>query len=134
MFHMSRFTGNSNPCTNCGRPTTEPRRGLCKGCHLREHRGHLAAGPCAVCGTGDRRVLRRHLLSGGPVTLCANDSAIAGRRPLSLDQLRAEVRAPSDRRGQDRRRGDRRVPIVRRARVEVDGLLDDRRRIVDRRA
>ena len=36
--------------------------------------------PCAVCGVTDVRLLRRHALSGGEVSLCANHSAIAIRR------------------------------------------------------
>lgn len=77
----------------CGRPTDEPRRGLCIACYLRERRGsaftiHAA---CQVCRTADKRVLRWHRLAGGVwVVLCANHSAIAGRRPLELDELRAE--------------------------------------------
>lgn len=42
-------------------------------------------------------------------TLCANCNVIAGKRPLTLAQLAAEVRPTGDRRrAGDRRRGDRR--------------------------
>lgn len=80
------------PCTDCGTPTDEPRRGLCIGCYLRVRRGAAfdLGACCQVCRNNDRRVLRWHKLGGAMVVLCANHSAIAGRRPLELEELRAE--------------------------------------------
>jgi len=80
-------------------------------------------------------VLRLHRLDPArrPVTLCANCQAVAGRRVLTVLELARELRPPGDRRGEPRRRGDRREPRDRRARVEVGHLLTDRRS-ADRRA
>ena len=88
----------------CTRPCA-PGRDKCSGCSVRSSRGHLVTGPCAACGQDDQRVLRRHTLAGGPVVLCANDSAIAGRRLLTLDELRSELRPleAGRRTGRDRR-------------------------------
>lgn len=133
---MSRVTGNPTACLHCGRPTSEPRKGACSACYQRARRGHDHDGACSVCGLADARVLRRHQLADGWTTLCANDAALAGRRPLSLHQLRAERYPDGDRRGADRRAGDRRDASVRRARVVVERLVgdDDRRERVGRRA
>jgi len=142
---MNRSTGNVPrprrrdgrepvPCSTCGRPTTEPRRGLCMGCRLRVLRGHVASGCCSVCGTTDARVLRRHRLADGLATLCANDAAIAGRRPLTVAELRAEVFPAGDRRQGDRRRADRRnFGDDRRQRFDAARLLDGDTRQGDRR-
>ena len=106
------------------RPAPEPRKGLCFGCYMRSRRGHETGPACECCGVTDRRVLRRHALDELR-TLCANCSAVAGRRALSLDELRCEVFPPGDRRGPGRRTGDRRAPVDRRQRVEVEHLLSD---------
>ncbi|MCC6665668.1 MAG: hypothetical protein IT375_18075 [Polyangiaceae bacterium] len=74
------------------------------------------AKPCAVCGIADLRVLRRHKLRDGFVVLCANHAAIAGRRTLTLTELRGECAPPGDRRaGAERRQSDRRHVERRRA-------------------
>ena len=90
-----RRRSNAPPvaCVRCTRQTEEPRRGLCFACYQRERRGHDVSDACAVCETRDARVLRRHALVCGPSTLCANHSAIAGRRALTLDELRSECAA-----------------------------------------
>lgn len=131
---MIRSAGN-RPCTACARPTAEPRRGMCFACYQRARRGHVASSACAVCATADRRVLRRHQLVDGWTVLCANHAAVAGRRSISLLELRAEVSPEGDRRAADRRREDRRSPAQpRRARVDVDRLLlESERREVGRR-
>ena len=85
-------------CVSCGRPTDRPRRGRCPACYRRAQRGHAVAKPCAVCGIADLRVLRRHKLRDGFVVLCANHAAIAGRRTLTLTELRGECAPPGDRR------------------------------------
>ncbi len=122
---MSRFTGNR--CQICGKPTDKPRRGLCFACYQRQRRGHQLAGPCAICGLEDKRLLRRHQLADGLVVLCANHAALAGRRQLSLDELAAECHPPGDRRSADRRRGDRRNHIERRQHWDAGWTLQDRR-------
>lgn len=74
------------------------------------------AKPCAVCGIADLRVLRRHKLRDGFVVLCANHAAIAGRRTLTLTELRGECAPPGDRRaGAERRTVERRHVERRRA-------------------
>ena len=123
LLHVIRSTGNVC-CSSCGRPAPEPRKGLCFGCYMRSRRGHETGLACECCGVTDRRVLRRHALDELR-TLCANCSAVAGRRALSLDELRCEVFPPGDRRGPGRRTGDRRAPVDRRQRVEVEHLLSD---------
>lgn len=110
-------------CSHCTRPTDEPRRGLCQGCYLREFRGHVRASACVCCGYSDARALRRHRLEGEMRTLCAICSAIAGRRPITLDALRLEVRRPAG-----RRVGERRVKVS----LAWVALAD--RRKADRRA
>lgn len=103
-------------CVSCGRPTDRPRRGRCPACYRRAQRGHAVAKPCAVCGIADLRVLRRHKLRDGFVVLCANHAAIAGRRSLTLTELRGECAPPGDRRaGAERRQADRRHVERRRA-------------------
>ena len=126
---MRRSTGNetARQCLACARPTTEPRKGLCFACYQRQGRGHETALECACCGVKDRRVLRRHRLGEDWSTLCANCSAIAGKRPLTLEVLKAEVFPVGDRRSAGRRICDRRVPAERRHRVEIAGLLNDLR-------
>lgn len=133
---MSRFPGNTRPCLHCGRPTPEPRKGACSACYQRARRGHDHDGACAACGLADARVLRRHQLADGWSTLCANDAAIAGRRPITLAQLRTERFPDGDRRRGDRRGGDRRDLQVRRVRVDLERLVadDDARASGGRRA
>lgn len=76
---------------------------------------------CEVCSLADPRVLVRRRMpvevndTLGWRTLCANCDVIAGKRPLTLAQLTAEVRPTGDRRitagrtgAGDRRTGDRR--------------------------
>jgi len=82
-----------------------------------------------VCGSADRRVLRRHRLG----VLCANHAAVAGRRRLSVAELAAECYPAADRRSGERRRGDRRSHSERRRRVEVEWLLEGDRRRAPRR-
>jgi hypothetical protein len=56
-------------------------------------------------------------------TLCGNHSAVAGRRMLTLEELRAECFPPGDRRARDRRLADRRTPAERRAdRVSLENV------------
>ena len=105
-------------CKACPTRTREPRRGLCPRCYQNDHHDRPRAPSCACCGQGDPRTLLRRTLAGELVTLCGNCSAVAGRRPLTLEALRAEVRAPGDRRGGDRRRRDRRA-LDRRERLEL---------------
>lgn len=121
---MTRFPCNPVKCSACPRTTTEPRKGLCFACYQRDRRGHDRAKACAVCAVGDPRVLRRHKLALGFETLCANHSAIAGRRRITLGELRAECFPSGDRRRTDRRHADRRGGPERRTRVDVERLLE----------
>ncbi len=93
----------------CGRLTRDPKLGKCGRCYLRAYRGQHVEPACEACGHGDARALVRRRMQGQPRTLCGNCNAIAGhRRQLTLDELRAEVAPPGDRRRRDRRRGSRR--------------------------
>lgn len=79
-------------CVTCAtKAPGQRRRGMCFPCYMRAIRGHTRARACAACGNADMRVLRRHRLVTGMVTLCSNDSAIAGRRLITIEQLRAEI-------------------------------------------
>lgn len=82
-------------CSFCPRMTATLRAGKCPVCAVRASRGRLFTDPCAACGASDPRVLRRHTLADGPAVVCANCSAIAGRRPLALAELRAELGEPA---------------------------------------
>jgi hypothetical protein len=106
---------------------------MCKACYLRAYRGHDTSGPCSVCGLADARMLRRHHLADGWTVLCGNHAAVAGRRTLELEQLRAELTGPQDRRRVHRRRADRRHHLERRQTMSLAWLLADRREGVDRR-
>jgi hypothetical protein len=110
-------------CTSCGKPAPKPKKGLCAGCYLRGYRRHTLGSECRICGTRDQRVLRRHVLAASTSTLCANHSAIAGRRKITLTELRAEVYPEGDRRHAERRRSDRRGPRERRQPLSVPGSL-----------
>lgn len=86
------------------------------------------AKPCAVCSIADLRVLRRHKLRDGFVVLCANHAAIAGRRALTLTELRGECAPPGDRRaGAERRQADRRHVDRRRSPGTPPGGVERRR-------
>lgn len=114
---MKRSTGKPRShCSNCGRPVSATRGGQCSGCYQRRRRGHEAPGPCRVCGEADPRVLKRHRLAEGMLSLCANHSAVAGRRPITLAELMSETTTAGDRRGPERRgrARDRRAPGARR--------------------
>lgn len=105
-------------CVSCRRPTDEPRKGQCMRCYLAAYNGRQKGAACSVCCQSDPRVLVRRTVAGvAGTTLCANCSTILGRRPLTLEQLRTELRAPGDRRladqrtGRDRRAGERREGV-----------------------
>jgi hypothetical protein len=116
-------------CKKCPTRTSNPRRGCCPRCYQNDYHGRAREPACECCSNGDPRVLVRRTLAGELHTLCGNCSTIAGRRPLTLEQLRAEVLPLDNRRGGDRRRADRRV-LERRERLE---LVDDEQRGADRR-
>lgn len=126
-FHVSRSTGNAR-CSSCGKPAPKPKKGLCAGCYLRAWRGDTLGSECQICHLRDQRVLRRVKLAASTSTLCANHAAIAGRRAITLTALRAECFPAGDRRQADRRTGDRRAPLERRRRVDVNKLLEEERR------
>ena len=122
-----RRTPRTNPlepvaCEGCGRPTTQPRRGLCAACYHRERRGSpaVAGACCAACGTRDVRLLRAFRRGDRDVPLCWNCGHLARHArpvPETVEDLAQLVMRPGDR----RRRGDRRGPRDRR------GSVGDRR-------
>lgn len=66
----------------------------CQSCRLRRCRGASVAGavcraPC--CAVSDPRMLRRHKFVDGVVVVCANHSAVAGRRPLTWPEFEREL-------------------------------------------
>jgi len=79
----------------CTRRTDRPRNGECPPCALRTSRGHKLGPACEICGLADRRMLRRHTLSDRNATLCANHSALAGRRSVTLAELHREASVPA---------------------------------------
>lgn len=84
--------GEARVCSKCGR-TIDPqvKRHTCPVCAIRKCRGLVPGPACEVCTHTDARVLRLLRLADGTYTTCGNCSAIAGRRALSLEQLRAEA-------------------------------------------
>jgi hypothetical protein len=82
----------SKKCELCSTPIGKGN--VCTGCRVRKCRGSLVAGErCAVCPVSHPRMLRWHSFTDGQQVLCANHSALAGRRPLTFDQFSAEVLA-----------------------------------------
>lgn len=67
------------------------KRHVCTSCTLRKCRGAETGPACEACGYADLRVLRLLKLTDGVRTVCGNCSVLAGRRALSLVELRAEV-------------------------------------------
>lgn len=51
--------------------------------------GETCRAPC--CDVSDPRMLRRHRFADGIVVVCANHSAVAGRRPLAWSDFAAEL-------------------------------------------
>lgn len=51
--------------------------------------GASCRAPC--CAVADPRMMRRHKFVDGPVTLCANHSALAGRRQLLWRDFERDV-------------------------------------------
>ena len=99
-------------CSLCRReltPDARARKGMCFRCYQRERRGRSLVGKrCAVCSVEDQRVLQFHRMAEGHVVLCANHATIAGKRSITLDELKDECFPAGDRRQEDRRRSDRR--------------------------
>jgi hypothetical protein len=101
-------------------------------CRLRKLRGTEIVEPCRVCGIARRPVLRLHSFLDGTATLCANHSALAGKRRLTLGAFLDEMAAQGDRRSVlERRLGlERRTSAERREfsePVEQDGRERERR-------
>ncbi len=88
-------------CKGCGAETDEGRSGRCPRCAQRRCRGAELGQACACCGEADRRVLCLRRLAGdvpGALsTLCGSCAVLLGRRPLTLEQLRADRLAPVQR-------------------------------------
>ena len=114
----------------CGRPT-KGTEGTAIACRLRKLRGTEIVDPCRVCGIARRPVLRRHVFVDCTATLCANHSALAGRRRITLgaflDEMQAsDRRSPVERRlGLERRDSSDRREFV--EPVEQDDRLRERR-------
>lgn len=89
------MVGERSVC-GCGREARTLRRGKCDRCYQREWRGIEVASACEACACTDARVLGRRRMPEGEGetwrTLCANCIAIAGKRWMTLDALRVEVR------------------------------------------
>lgn len=86
------------PCSTCPKLIREGR--TCGACRLRKCRGSTVEGAaCRApgCSVDDPRMLRRHRFADGVRIVCANHSAIVGRRPLVwaafLDELAPRLRA-----------------------------------------
>jgi hypothetical protein len=96
-FYSPRLAeGEPRTCRVCGRPVDpSEKRHVHQACAIRLSRGTLLGPSCAACNTTDPRVLRLVRLADGKVTLCANHAAIAGRRPITIDALRAELHVES---------------------------------------
>ncbi|MSP61046.1 MAG: hypothetical protein EXR72_12020 [Myxococcales bacterium] len=111
-------------CDGCGRPTDEPRRGLCSACYIREPSDAIPIhGACASCGERRRMILRWARLAVGRVLTCYNCGHVADNaRPKVQD-----VPALRDLMTRDRRTDDRRKGLIR-----LDG--EDGRRGTVRRA
>ena len=62
-------------CRACPRPAIQPRRGLCRGCYMRQYRGsELPEGAACVCGVSNPITLVK-CKKGGPVR-CYNCRAL----------------------------------------------------------
>jgi hypothetical protein len=109
--HRRREGAPAVSCTRCSRETDEPRKGLCPGCYQDDYHGRTLGPACEACDKGEARVLGRRSIGGIYRTLCGDCERILGRRRITIDALRMEVRpAPHDRRQGGRRTGDRRGP------------------------
>lgn len=91
---MAESKVTARMCDSCQRPLTPKSDGkiigrVCAGCRVRKCRGTELEGSC-FCGHADRRVLRWHEFLDQRAVVCANHSAIAGRRPLTYEELQAE--------------------------------------------
>jgi len=111
-IHVEHMT----KCTGCRRPTDNIRKGLCVKCYLAQWRGASTGEACECCSKSDKRVLMRRKFGEDMRTVCGDCFVLRGRRDLSIEQLRAEVYPPGDRRSDGRRRQDRRAPLERRER------------------
>jgi hypothetical protein len=81
------------PCEGCGVVLVQSGR-RCPGCRIRKCRGSAFSGhACGIvgCGVDSPRVLRWHRFVDATVPLCANHSALAGRRPISWTVFMAEA-------------------------------------------
>jgi hypothetical protein len=81
------------PCETC-RAVPVKLGGSCVGCRLRRCRGTIVDdASCAVpgCPVYHPRMLRWHRFTDDHVVLCANHSALAGRRPITWNGFRAEA-------------------------------------------
>ena len=88
-----RKTSAKSLCNVC---EIVPSSGTCVGCRVRRARGSGIDGErCAVgsCGIDQPRVLRWHAFRDETLPLCANHSALAGRRPLNAADFLAEASA-----------------------------------------
>ena len=103
---------------------------------MASYRGIEIGPECECCGKGDPRFLTRRRLDGEAwTTLCGDCNQLAGKRRLTVDQLIGERFPAGDRRGEDRRGGDRRVPLERRGKYDQRDSVRDTadRRALDRR-
>ena len=87
------MTKTTTICEGCDiNPITTGTR--CTACRVRKCRGTLIDGEtCGItgCGIDHPRVLRWHRFSDTTIALCANHSALAGRRPLQWSAFKAQA-------------------------------------------
>lgn len=91
---LRRAHPTPTPCQGgCG--TILDRGFWCTGCRLRKCRGSVVSGAtCSVpdCAIDHPRALRWHRFTDEHLIVCANHSALAGRRPLTWPAFLAETR------------------------------------------
>lgn len=83
------------PCSKCPRLITKGR--ICGPCRVRDSRGSSVEGAACrapECDVSDERMLRRHRFTDGVAILCANHSAVAGKRALDFETFVREVTPP----------------------------------------
>lgn len=84
-------------CERCEKPSKVIRRGLCDRCYMAQNRGSETAASCESCGHADLRALVRKRFpvdgcgSAAWHTVCGNCSVIAGRRGITMEELRSET-------------------------------------------
>ncbi len=96
-------------CIICGKPTTTSRKGRCQRCYMQYYKGCETDSSCEACDMGDMRFLTRRRLDGvNWTTLCGNCAILAGKRKITLEDLKTELYPDGDRRASERRTSTKR--------------------------